>query len=319
MNQFDVLIGINPIGWSNDDLPSLGGETPLETALSEGAEIGYEGFELGNKFPKTGPALKQKLDEFGVVCVSGWYSAQLGRLDDWTVAEEIEAARPHMEKLQYNGCQVVVYGEVGNSIQGQIDTPLSKRPRFVTSDQWQRYAERLNEFGSHLRKAYGLTLAYHHHMGAYVEHPDDIDRLMQLTDPDAVGLLFDTGHCWFGQASNDPDQQIDVTSTLKRHLDRVVHVHCKDVRPEVIRDVRNRDESFLKAVLAGSFTVPGDGAIDFNSVLALLAQHGYQGWLVVEAEQDPKIAPSYRYGKLGYDTLRGIVDRLKAGSPSSEV
>lgn len=312
MSKLDVRIGINPIGWSNDDLPSLGGETPLETALAEGSEIGYQGFELGNKFPKTGPALKQKLDEFGVVCVSGWYSANLGRLDDWSVAEEIEAAQAHMEKLQYNGCQVVVYGEVGNSIQGQIDTPLSRRPRFVRAEDWARYAERLNAFGAHLKERYGLTLAYHHHMGAYVEHPDDIDQLMALTDPAAVGLLFDTGHCWFGQATNNLEQPIDVTLTLKKHIDRVVHVHCKDVRPEVIRDIRNRDQSFLNAVLAGAFTVPGDGAIDLSAVLGLLAEHGYRGWLVVEAEQDPKIAPSYRYGKLGYDTLRGLVDKLNA-------
>ena len=312
MSKLDVRIGINPIGWSNDDLPSLGGETPLETALGEGAEIGYQGFELGNKFPKTGPALKEKLDEFGVVCVSGWHSANLARLDDWSVEQEIEAARPHMEKLQYNGCKVVVYGEVGRSIQGQIDTPLSHRPRLASTEQWQRYAERLNRFGQHLKSTYGLTLAYHHHMGAVVEHPDDIDRLMELTDPEAVGLLFDTGHCWFGQATNDAGQVIDVTRTLRQHIDRVVHVHCKDVRPEVIRDIRNRDQSFLKAVLAGAFTVPGDGTIDFHAVLSELARHGYRGWLVVEAEQDPKIAPSYRYGKLGFETLRDIVDALNA-------
>ncbi|MDO4637887.1 MAG: myo-inosose-2 dehydratase [Lautropia sp.] len=314
MRKPDIRIGINPIGWSNDDLPSLGIETPLETALSEGAEIGYQGFELGNKFPKTGPELKQKLDEFGVVCVSGWYSAQLGRLDDWSLSQEIEAARPHMEKLQYNDCQVVVYGEVSNSIQGQITTPLSRRPRFTNDDQWQRYAQRLNEFGKHLKESYGLTLAYHHHMGAYVEHPDDIGRLMQLTDPSLVGLLFDTGHCWFGSATNNPDQVIDVKETLIRHIDRVVHVHCKDVRPEVIHDIRNRDDSFLHAVLAGAFTVPGDGAIDFETVLGILLGHGYKGWLVVEAEQDPKIAPPYRYGKLGHDTLLGIIDHHGDGS-----
>lgn len=308
MSTFKVRIGINPIGWSNDDLPSLGGETPLETTLGEGAEIGYQGFELGNKFPKTGPALKAKLDEFGVVCVSGWYSANLARLDDWTVANEIDEARAHMEKLQYNGCRVVVYGEVGNSIQGQIATPLSRRPRFVNDDQWKHYSARLNEFGEHLKKSYGLTLAYHHHMGAHVESPADIDRLMALTDPAAVGLLFDTGHCWFGQATNNPEQVIDVTQTLKKHLDRVVHVHCKDVRPAVIRHIRNRDDSFLNAVLAGAFTVPGDGAIDFGAVLGLLASHGYEGWLVVEAEQDPKVAPPCRYGKLGHDTLKQLID-----------
>lgn len=309
--SLNVRIGINPIGWSNDDLPSLGGETPLEVALQEGAEIGYQGFELGNKFPKTGEALKAKLEAFDVVCVSGWYSANLARLDDWSVVEEIEACRQHMEKLAYNDCQIVVYGEVGRSIQGQINTPLSLRPRFANSDEWQRFADRLNEFGSYLCKTYGIKLSYHHHMGSVVETPNDIDRLMSLTDKEAVGLLFDSGHCWFGQASNNPEQVIDVCQTLKKHIDRINHVHCKDVRPHVICDARNRNQSFLQAVLAGGFTVPGDGAIDFNAVLETLSQHSYQGWLVVEAEQDPKLAPSYEYGQKGYATLNNLVEKLQ--------
>lgn len=308
--SLEVRIGINPIGWSNDDLPALGGETPLETALSEGSEIGYVGFELGNKFPKTGPALKEKLSEFGVVCVSGWYSANLARLEDWSVEQEKQAAKAHMEKLQYNDCKVVVYGEVGRSIQGQIDTPLSQRPRFSNEAEWQRYADRLNQFGEHLQQEYGLTLAYHHHMGAVCESTNDIDTLMRLTDTNAVGLLFDTGHCWFGQATNNPEQSIDVVETLKKHIQRVVHVHCKDVRPAVIRDIRNRDQSFLNAVLAGAFTVPGDGAIDFEAVLKVLSDANYKGWLVVEAEQDPALAPSYRYGKMGFDTLSALVKKL---------
>jgi len=296
---WNIRIGINPISWSNDDLPELGGDTPLETALSEGAEIGYEGFELGNKFPSDPAALKAKLDEYGVACVSGWYS---GRLAEGTVADEIENCRAHMAKLQFNGCKVVVYGEVAGSIQGRIDTPLAKRPRFTDDAAWQGYAQRLDAFGAHLKATYGITLAYHHHMGAYVESPEDIDRLMALTGPD-VGLLFDTGHAWFGGAS-------DVTVPLARHLKRIVHVHCKDVRAQVVRSARNDGWSFLTGVINGTFTVPGDGVIDFGAVLKLLHDGGYEGWLVVEAEQDPAVAPSYAYAKKGYETLRAIVDRL---------
>jgi len=298
--SWNVRIGINPISWSNDDLPALGGETPLETALAEGAQIGYQGFELGNKFPKDGPALKAKLAEYGVVCVSGWYS---GHLAEKPLDSEIEACAAHLAKLQHNGCQVVVYGEVAGSIQGQIDTPLARRPRFTTDAQWQAYAKKLNAFGEHLQAAYGITLAYHHHMGAYVEAPADIDRLMAETDPARVGLLFDTGHAWYGGAS-------DPVALLKRHLSRVVHVHCKDVRPAVIAMARNDGWSFLTGVINGTFTVPGDGVIDFDAVLTTLHAGGYQGWLVVEAEQDPAVAPSYAYAKKGYQTLRRIVDRL---------
>jgi inosose dehydratase len=300
--NWNVRIGINPISWSNDDLPALGGETPLETALSEGAQIGYQGFELGNKFPKEPAALKAKLAEYGVACVSGWYS---GRLAEGSVADEIEACVAHMAKLQFNGCQVVVYGEVAGSIQGQIDTPLAKRPRFADDAAWAGYAQRLDAFGRHLRATYGITLAYHHHMGAYVESPDDIDRLMAATSPDAVGLLFDTGHAYYGGAG-------DPVAVLRKHLARVVHVHCKDVRPQVVAQARNDGWSFLHGVVNGTFTVPGDGVIDFDAVLATLHGGGYEGWLVVEAEQDPAVAPSYAYAKKGYDTLKRIVDRLGA-------
>ena len=298
--SWNVRIGVNPLSWMNDDLPSLGGDTPLETALAEGKEIGYEGFELGNKFPQDGPALKAKLDAFGLACVSGWYS---GHLAAGTVEEEIARCTAHMEKLRHNGVKVVVYGEVAGSVQGQIDTPVSQRPRFADDAAWRAYAERLDAFGAHLKATYGLTLAYHHHMGAYVESPDDIDRLMALTDPATVGLLFDTGHAYFGGAA-------DPVVVLKRHVSRVVHVHCKDVRPRMIEQARNEGWSFLNGVLAGTFTVPGDGVIDYDAVLGTLHAAGYEGWLVVEAEQDPALAPSYAYAKKGYQTLRRIVDQL---------
>lgn len=300
--SWNVRIGINPLSWMNDDLPALGGETALETALAEGKEIGYEGFELGNKFPKDGPALKAKLDAFGLACVSGWYS---GFLAEDSVEAEIERCKAHMSKLQYNGVKVVVYGECAGTIQGQIDTPLAKRPRFASDALWKAYAERLNAFGAHLQKTYGITLAYHHHMGAYVESPDDLDRLMALTDPASVGLLYDTGHAYFGGATA-PDL------LLKKHVARVVHVHCKDVRPQVIAQARNDGWSFLNGVLNGTFTVPGDGVIDYDAILSTLHAAGYQGWLVVEAEQDPALAPSYAYAQKGFQTLRGIVDRLNA-------
>jgi inosose dehydratase len=300
--SWNVRIGINPLSWMNDDLPALGGETALETALAEGKEIGYEGFELGNKFPKDGPALKAKLDAFALACVSGWYS---GFLAEDSVEAEIERCKAHMSKLQYNGVKVVVYGECAGTIQGQIDTPLAKRPRFASDALWKAYGERLNAFGAHLQKTYGITLAYHHHMGAYVESPEDVDHLMSLTDPASVGLLYDTGHAYFGGAT-EPDM------LLKKHVARVVHVHCKDVRPKVIAQARNDGWSFLNGVLNGTFTVPGDGVIDYDAILSTLHAAGYQGWLVVEAEQDPALAPSFAYAQKGFQTLRGIVDRLNA-------
>jgi inosose dehydratase len=288
-----VKIGINPISWSNDDLPSLGGETPLEVALSEGKRIGYQGFELGNKFPRESDALRKVLSSHGLSLVSGWYS---GRLAKRSVEDEIEAVGPHLKLLADNGAAVMVYGEVQDSIQG-APQPLYKRPRFFTSAQWDAYADRLTRFAKHTL-AHGVRVAYHHHMGAYVETPADVDELMRRVGPE-VGLLFDSGHMTFAGG--------DAAEILRKHVGRVCHVHCKDVRPEVIRLARNRNWSFLESVINGAFTVPGDGAVDFPALVAILREAGYEGWLVVEAEQDPVVAPSYRYADMGFRTLKELV------------
>jgi inosose dehydratase len=293
----DVRIGINPISWSNDDLPSLGGETSLDTALTEGKKIGFEGFELGNKFPREPGALKEKLGEYALACVSGWYSGRLARR---AVDEEIAAVGPHLELLAANGATVMVYGEVADAIQG-APVSLYKRPQFRDDTQWREYGRRLDAFGAHLATR-GVRLAYHHHMGAYVQSPEDVDKLMDVTGA-SVGLLFDTGHITFAGG--------DAVNVLAKHVKRVCHVHCKDVRPSVMALARNRQWSFLQSVINGVFTVPGDGAVDFDGVMKLLAQNDYRGWLVVEAEQDPAVAPSYRYAEMGFRELRTLVDRYR--------
>ncbi len=297
---FDIKIGINPISWMNDDLPSLGGETPLELALSEGADIGYSGFELGNKFPKKPDELRQVLGKYDLECVSGWYSGNLAKN---SVAEEIKAVEAHLNLLAHNGSKVMVYGEVADAIQGQIDVPLYKRPKFTSAEQWQTYADKLTEFATYTLSK-GVRLSYHHHMGAYVETAEDIDRLMALTGAE-VGLLFDSGHISF--ASGDNQQALEV---LQKHITRISHVHCKDVRPAVMKLARNGNWSFLQSVLNGAFTVPGDGFIDFAPLLKVLYQYDYKGWLVVEAEQDPAVAPSYEYAQMGYQYLLKLVKDL---------
>ncbi|MBN3812515.1 myo-inosose-2 dehydratase [Paraburkholderia sp. Ac-20347] len=295
--QFNVRIGASPIGWCNDDLPSLGTDTTLETMLSDGQKIGYEGFELGGRFPRNRATLAGILEQYRLRLVSGWYS---GRLAERSVEQEWQAVSSHADLLVDLGCDVLVYGEVADSVQGRIEVPLSMRPRFDSANAFAGYCARLSDFSTRLADR-GLRLAYHHHMGAYVESPDEIDRLMAGTCDD-VGLAFDTGHIRFG--GGDPLEM------LRRHIDRVRHVHCKDVRAPILAEARNRDWSFLTAVLQGAFTVPGDGDIDFAPLIDVLREHGYQGWLVVEAEQDPAVAPSYTYADKGFRTLRLIVDAV---------
>ena len=303
--DLEVRIGINPISWSNDDLPSLGGETPLEVALAEGAAIGYQGFELGNKFPRDADALRKVLEPHGLALVSGWYSGQLARR---SAAEEIAAVGPHLTLLAEGGANVMVYGEVADSIQG-ADAPLYKRPRFTRPAQWREYGERVTAFARYTQD-HGVRLAYHHHMGAYVETPADVDRLMENAGEE-VGLIFDSGHMTFAGS--------DAVAMLERHAARVCHVHCKDVRPDVVKLARNRGWSFLESVINGAFTVPGDGAIDFGALIGILRRHAYRGWLVVEAEQDPAVAPAYRYADMGYRHLSRLVRDGRAMNRSTGV
>jgi len=297
----EVRIGVNPAVWMNDDLPWLGGETPIEVALAEGRRVGFEGFELGRKFPRQAGALRAALGAHGLACVSGGWS---GRLAARPVAEEITAAEEHVRLLSENGAAVLVYGEAQDAIQGEAAVPLYKRPRFRGEEAWRSYGERLSAFGRHLLGR-GLRLAYHPRAGAYVEAPEDVDRLMAATGPE-VGLVLDTGQAVLG--GGDP------LELFRRHAGRICHLHLKDVRAAVLRLARNRAWSFPQVVLNGVFTVPGDGSLDFGGLLAALSQHGYRGWLVVEAEQDPAVAPAAAYAEKGYRHLSALLSSL-AGAP----
>jgi inosose dehydratase len=289
-----VRLGINPLTWTIDDLPEVGGETSLETCLTEARAAGFEGVELGCKFPRTAPELRAALAPHGLALVSGWYSSGLLLRD---AAAEFEAMRAHRELLSALGCDVVVVAETTGCIHSDRRARLSRRPVLGSGD-WPRFAERMEELGARLADA-GLRLAYHHHMGTVVQTEDEVDRLMDSCD-EAVSLLLDTGHLTF--AGGDPAR------AANRHAGRIAHVHCKDVRAGVLARSLNRDASFLDAVLDGVFTVPGDGSVDYPAVLEPIARAKYAGWLVVEAEQDPAVAPSVHYANLGYRNLRRFAD-----------
>lgn len=291
-----VRIGINPLTWTNDDLPALGGDTPLEQCLSEGKQAGFAGFELGHKFPRDPALLRPILESHGLALVSGWYSS---RLLERSAEEEIEALQEHLHLLKAMGCQVMVFCEVSGCVHGEIATPVSQRP-VLAEEAWPLFCQRLDQVGRYLQEQ-GVHLAYHHHMGTVIERAVEVDRLMESTSA-AVGLLLDSGHLTF--AGDDPLQ------VMRRWGKRVRHVHCKDVRAEVLARVKAQDSSFLNAVLAGVFTVPGDGSIDYRPLLAELKPLNYQGWLVVEAEQDPAKAHPLTYARKGYRYLDELVSSL---------
>ena len=294
-----VRLGINPLTWSNDDLPSLGANVDLETCLREAAAAGYAGVELGHKFPRRARALAPLLDGHGLALVSGWYSL---RLLERTPAEEFQTMRPHLELLQALGSRVMVCAEVTGCVHGDPQKRLSQRPR-LSGAALRRFAGRLDELAARMREQ-GMRLAYHHHMGTVIESAEDVDALMTACRPE-VELLLDTGHLHF--AGGNPER------AARAYATRIGHLHCKDIRPDVLARCRNADTSFLEAVLQGVFTVPGDGCIDFKSVIEPLLAAGYDGWIVVEAEQDPAIADPVSNATLGFDTLARIVDRPLPG------
>lgn len=289
-----VRIGINPLTWTNDDLPALGEENSLETCLSEAKLAGYEGVELGRKFPRDAKVLGPILDHHGLNLVSGWYSA---RLLERSVEEEIKAMQAHADLLSKLKCNVLVFAEVSRCVHGDRSIPLSKRPR-LAEKEWQPLCRKLDEIAGYL-KTQGLALAYHHHMGTVIEAEDEVDRMMDSTK--SVGLLLDTGHLTF--AGGDPMR------ALKRHARRIVHVHCKDIRKDKLAQARRQDMSFLDAVLGDVFAVPGDGSIDFEPLLQGLAKAGYKGWIVVEADQDPAKAHPLTHARIGHDCLRPLARR----------
>ncbi|MER2473747.1 myo-inosose-2 dehydratase [Photorhabdus laumondii] len=285
-----VQFGINPLTWTNDDLPTLGADTPLETCLTEGRQAGFTGFELGNKFPRQANVLGPILAAHDLMLVSGWYS---GELLTRSVAEEIKAVQSHLTLLRELGANVMVFAEVTNCIHGDQNKPVHLRPQFP-ANRWQEYGEKLTEFARYTQKQ-GVQIAYHHHMGTVIETEEDVDHLMENTG-DEVGLLLDTGHLTFAGA--------DPLTVTERWAKRINHVHCKDIRPDVLNDIKNRKTSFLDAVLSGVFTVPGDGCVDYPAIFQVLKKQNYEGWLVVEAEQDPAIAHPFTYATMGYNNLR---------------
>jgi inosose dehydratase len=288
-----IRIGANPIGWSNDDMPELGGDTPLDTCLSEARSVGFEGMELGHKFPREAAALKAALAPHGLACISGWYSAELLRRD---VSDELAALRPHLELLKAMGCDVLVFAETSNAIHGDVSIPLSRRPRLQTGD-WAEFGRRMTAVAEATRRE-GVRLCYHHHMGTVVQSAADIEALMAATGP-SVHLLLDTGHATWGDA--------DPAAIAARYRHRIAHVHTKDVRADVMHHANAQDLSFLQSVVAGVYTVPGDGSVDYAAVFREL--QGYSGWIVIEAEQDPAKANPLAYARLGYASLcRGLVE-----------
>ena len=291
-----VKLGIAPIAWSNDGMPELGGNTSLEQCLSEASQAGFIGIESGGKFPKTSEELIPKLKEFNLNLCSGWYGANLRKNN---VIEEKNLIQDQLKLFKDCNSPCMVFAEVSGSIQGDPNRKLSTRPKMDLDDA-KKYYSKISEMGKYLEDE-GMPLAYHHHMGTVIETEEDTIRLLENTD-DSVKLTLDTGHMLFAQGNS---QKI-----LESYYERIHHIHCKDIRKNILEKSLKNDLSFRDAFLEGAFTVPGDGCIDYRPIFLTLKEKNYTGWLVVEAEQDPKKANPLEYAIKGYKYLHKTLNSV---------
>ncbi|MDY5421943.1 myo-inosose-2 dehydratase [Actinobacillus porcinus] len=295
MKAENVKLGIAPIGWTNDDLPEIGKENTFEQCVSEMALAGFTGSEVGSKYPRDAKVLKQKLELRGIQICNAWFSTFFV---DGKKEETIQGFIEHMNFLHEMGAKVIGCSEQSRSIQGQKKAIFKEKTVF-TEAEWQLLAEGYNELAK-IAAEKGMKVCLHHHMGTGIQTPAEIDKYMEMTNDD-VGLLFDSGHIYYSEGSQQA--MLDV---LAKYVDRIFHVHLKDVRDDVVAEVKSKDLSFLEGVVKGTFTVPGDGVIDFRPIFEILDKHNYKGWMVVEAEQDPAIANPLEYAIKGRKYIRDV-------------
>ena len=292
----NIKLGIAPIAWSNDDMPELGGDTPIETCLEEAKSAGFSGIELGGKFPRNPGITKFLLEKYKLEMPGGWYGAFLR---ERTVDEEWLSMQDHLSLLKFVKSDVFIFADVSGSIQGDAFSPLSSRPK-LKDYEWKSYSKKISEISSRLDDV-GMPISYHEHMGTIIQTEEDVDRLMNETS-DKTFLLYDTGHLLFAESNYE--------DILKKYISKINHVHCKDIRKIVLENSLKKDLSFRDSFLDGVFTVPGDGSIDYLPLLKILKENNYDKWLVVEAEQDPKKANPFEYAKKGSKYLTSIINKV---------
>ena len=288
-----IKIGIAPIAWSNDDMPELGGDTPIETCLEEASKAGFKGIELGGKFPRNPGITNFLLDKFQLNMPGGWYG---GLLRTRSAADEWRAMRDHLDLLKFIKAEIFVFADVSGSIQGEANKPLSLRPQLEESE-WKEYCNKINEISNRLQDE-GIPMSYHEHMGTIIQTENDVEKFLENTNENTY-ILYDTGHLLFAQA--------DYHRVLKNYISRINHVHCKDIRKNILKNSLENNLSFRESFLKGVFTVPGDGCIDYKPLLEILYKNKYDKWLIIEAEQDPKKANPFEYAKIGYGYLHKTI------------
>ena len=291
-----IKLGIAPIAWSNDDMPELGGDTPIEQCLEEASSAGFTGIELGGKFPRNPGITNFLLNKYKLKMPGGWYGSLLrtrSAEDEWVAMQD------HLNLLKLVNADVFVFADVSGSIQGDQTKKLSTRPT-MKDDEFAEYCKKINDISNRLNDE-GIPMSYHEHMGTIIQTENDVDRFMNNTNQNTF-LLYDTGHLLFAEANYE--------RVLKNYISKINHVHCKDIRQNILRNSLKNDLSFRESFLDGVFTVPGDGCIDYEPLFKILHENNYDKWLIIEAEQDPKKANPLEFAKIGYNYLSNTLKKI---------
>lgn len=288
----DIKLGICPIGWTNDDMWDLGDENTFQQCISEMRLAGFTGCEVGHKYPSDVKELKEALDLRGMTIASKWFSSFLGTKP---YEETFEEFKKEIEYLSYAGATAINISEQSYSIQGNQDLSIFENKALFTDDEFMRMCEGLNKLAEYA-KSNGIRACFHHHMGTCVQTLEETERMLDNTSDDLL-LCYDTGHWTFSE--------VDPLAILEKYPNRIGHVHLKNMRKPVRDQAIKESWSFLKSVRNGAFTVPGDpeGCVDFPAVLKKLDDIGYEGWIMVEAEQDPAKANPFKYAKMAYEYI----------------
>ena len=291
-----IKLGIAPIAWSNDDMPELGGDTPIEQCLEEASSAGFTGIELGGKFPRNPGITNFLLNKYKLKMPGGWYGSLLrtrSAEDEWVAMQD------HLNLLKLVNADVFVFADVSGSIQGDQTKRLSTRPT-MEDDEFAEYCKKINDISNRLNDE-GIPMSYHEHMGTIIQTENDVDRFMNNTNQNTF-LLYDTGHLLFAEANYE--------RVLKNYISKINHVHCKDIRQNILKNSLKNDLSFRESFLDGVFTVPGDGCIDYEPLFKILHENNYDKWLIIEAEQDPKKANPLEFAKIGYNYLSNTLKKI---------
>lgn len=293
LKRKNIKLGIAPIAWAEDDMPEYGKETTFLQIISEIALTGYEGTEIGCKYPHDAKILNEELGRRGLENITQWFSSYINELPFWQVERDF---KDHMYFLKASGAKLINVSDQSFSVQHRSSTCFTEKP-VLNDKQFRELADGLNKLGK-TAVDHDMMIVYHHHMTTTVQTAAEIDRLMELTDPRYVNLIFDAGHLAF--SGDDP------VAVLDKQFDRIKHIHLKNIRQNVVDRCRQAGFSFLQSVLEGAFTIPGDpeGCVDFPAIFKILEKRDYKGWLVVEAEQNPYIYNPYDYAVMARKYVR---------------